>query len=151
MPPLNFSVPDPAPSQSRIDAELKSITVTTARPDEQTGKVDSVVAESSGTELGSGTTINAVWKESLQEALDRSAIFKDGANKKVSLSVKILKLDTPTAGASMTTDVAARYEIIDRATGRVIYTQDVNSSGTTPFNFAFLGIVRGLPIRFVAN
>jgi hypothetical protein len=35
VPPLNFSVPNVGVSQKKIDAEMKSMTVTIARPDEK--------------------------------------------------------------------------------------------------------------------
>jgi len=34
-PPLNFSVPNVGVSEQKIDAEMKSLTVTLARPDEK--------------------------------------------------------------------------------------------------------------------
>lgn len=83
-----------------------------------------------------------LWQTALVEALNQMAIFDDDANKKVSISVKILKLDLPGAGASMTTHTAARYQIIDRKTGGIIYTQDIEASGTTPFDYAFMGVIR---------
>ncbi|HEI3725675.1 TPA: UDP-N-acetylglucosamine acyltransferase [Escherichia coli] len=36
----------------------------------------------------------------------------------------------------------ARYEIINRANGDIIYTQDIESTGTVPASYAFYGIVR---------
>jgi hypothetical protein len=102
-----------------------------ARPDEQQGQLKA------GME-----TITPYWKTSVEEALNRMAIFQDDAQKKVSLSIKVLKIDVPNFGAEMTTDVAARYELIDRASGGVIYATDINSSGTTPADFAFLGLAR---------
>lgn len=132
IPPLNFSVPNVGPSSSKLDAEVKSLTVTVARPDEATGPID---PNASG--------LTGLWKESLQEALDKMAIFKDDASRKVSLSVKILKLDVPGAGFSMTTATAARYEIIDRASGAIIYTQDVAAEGHVPADYAFNGMARG--------
>lgn len=132
VPPLNFSVPNVGPSATHIPAEVKSITVSMARPDEQTGHP-----------LQAGNeTIAPFWKTSLEEALNTMTIFQDDASKKVSLSVKVMKIDIPTAGFSMTTDVGARYEILDRSNGAVIYTANINTSGTTPADFAFLGIAR---------
>ena len=43
---------------------------------------------------------------------------------------------------TMTTKTVARYELIDRATGGIVYTQDVSASGEVPFNYAFAGVVR---------
>ncbi len=42
----------------------------------------------------------------------------------------------------MTTKSAARYEIIDRANGDIIFTQDINSEGVVPFDYAFIGMIR---------
>jgi hypothetical protein len=112
LPPLNFSVPDVGYSEKKLDAEVKSVTVTLARPDEAKGDIPAGTEELPG-----------LWKEALQEALDRMAIFKDDAKKKVNLSVKILALDVPSFGASMTTTTMARYELIDRENGDIIYSQ----------------------------
>ncbi|WP_372398905.1 hypothetical protein ABMY26_19900 [Azospirillum sp. HJ39] len=131
MPPLNFSVPNVGPSQVKLDAEVKSITVTIGRPDEATGPLPN------GLEI-----VPPMWKTSLEEALTKMAIFKDDAPKKVSVSVKILKVDIPNFGGEFTTDVGARYEIIDRSNGSIILTTDVNSKGVVPFDYALIGAVR---------
>lgn len=131
IPPMSFSVPNVGPTSHKIEAELKSITVTTARPDEKTG------------DLAFGVeTLAPLWKTALEEALNRMAVFKDDMQRKVSLSVKILKLDLPAAGVSFTTKTDARYEVIDRATGGIVFTSDISSEGTTPGDYAFLGVAR---------
>lgn len=133
VPPLSFSVPNVGVSQKKIDAEVKSMTVTIARPDEKTGNLP----------FGMGAeNVPQLWQTALTEALNKMTIFQDDAAKKVNISVKILKLDPPMAGASMTTVTAARYEITDRKTGDIIFTQDINASGTTPFDYAFMGLIR---------
>lgn len=132
VPPLNFSVPNVGVSQKKIDAELKSMTVTIARPDEKTGDLP----------VGMEQMVPQLWDSALTEALNKMTIFQDDASKKVNVSVKILKLDIPAGGLSMTTDTAARYEIMDRKTGDIIFTQDISSSGTTPLDYAFLGVAR---------
>ena len=131
-PPLNFSVPNVGVSQKKIDAEMKSMTITIARPDEKSGSLPA----------GMETVVPQLWQTALTEAVNKMAIFQDDATKKVNLAVKILKLELPGAGASMTTNTTARYEIMDRKTGDIIYTQDIATSGTTPFDFAFIGMVR---------
>ena len=131
LPPLNFSVPNVGPSGTKLNAELKSITVSPARPDEATGKLDWTAG-----------TITEIWKSSLEEAFNKMAIFKDDSSKKVSLGVKILKYDYPTFGIEMTTHTSARYEIIDRSNGDVIFTTDVSSSGVVPGDHAFSGAIR---------
>jgi len=132
MPPLNFSVPNVGVSQKKIDAEMKSMTVTIARPDEKTGDIPA----------GMEQMVPQLWQTALIESLNRMVIFQDDATKKVNLSVKILKLNVPGGGASMTTETAARYEIMDRKTGDLIFTQDITSSGIVPFDYAFGGLIR---------
>lgn len=130
-PPLNFSVPGVGVSTKKIDAEVKTITVTIARPDEAKGDLPMGIEGIAG-----------FWKESLQEALDRMAIFKDDAHNKLSIQVKILAFNVPSFGASMTSASIARYELIDRATGSIIYTQDISAEGVVPFDHAFIGVTR---------
>jgi hypothetical protein len=132
IPPLNFSVPNVGVSQRKLDAEMKSMTVTIARPDEKTGNLP----------VGMENLVPQLWQTALTEALNKMAIFQDDGAKKVNVSVKILKLDIPPAGISFTTDTAARYEILDRKTGDIIFTQDIASSGTTPADYAYLGVAR---------
>lgn len=131
VPPLNFSVPNVGVSNHKIDAELKSITVSLARPDEQKGDISAGMEE-----------IPQFWKSSVEEALNTMAIFTDSGKKKASLSIKILAIDIPVFGASMTTKAIARYELLDRNNGYVIYTKDVYSSATVPASYAFYGLIR---------
>lgn len=86
--------------------------------------------------------ITTLWKESLQESLDRMAIFKDESKNKISIQVKILGFDIPVFGIEMHSKAIARYEIIDRATGGLVYTQDISADGIVPASHAFLGVTR---------
>ncbi|AVY67191.1 lipoprotein [Xanthomonas translucens] len=131
-PPLNFSVPGVAVSEKKLDAELRSMTVTLARPDEAKGKMPAVAQHE----------VAQMWQTALTEALNRAAIFRDDAPRKFNLSVKILAIDIPAFGASMTTKTIARYELIDRASGAVVYSRDVTALGTVPMNYAFMGVIR---------
>ncbi len=131
MPPVNFAVSNVGYSETKVDAELKSITVSLASPEEKKG------------DLPAGAEGAApLWQAALQDALNRMAIFRDDAGKRVNLSVKILAIDMPAFGASMTTKSIARYELIDRANGDIIYTQDISADGVVPFDYAFMGLVR---------
>lgn len=141
VPPLNFSVPNAGLSQHRLDAEVRSITVTLARPDEQVGRIDFALAEGGGV-VATGGGLAVAWQTALIEALNRTLIFRDDGARKVSIAVKVLKLQVPSFGASFTTNAVARYEVVDRANGDIIFTQDVASSGTTPAGHAFLGYTR---------
>ena len=90
-----------------------------------------------GTEL-----IAPLWQVSLLEALNRMAVFKDETKRKVNIQVKVLGIDVPSFGASFETAVTARYEIIDRASGSTIYTQEFSSTGLVPASYAFMGMMR---------
>lgn len=131
MPPLNFSVPNVGYSSKKLDAELRSTTVSLARPDEAKGDIPA------GTEA-----LPQLWQNALHEALDRMSVFKDDAAKKINISVKVLAIDVPSFGASMTTHTIARYELLDRSNGDIIYTQEIAADGRVPADYAFMGLVR---------
>ena len=60
-------------------------------------------------------------------------IFKDDSPRKVTLAVKILKFNNrPLFWIAHT---SARYEIIDRSDGSIIFTTDISTSGEGPFKF----------------
>lgn len=130
-PPLNYSVPNVGISSKKHDAEVKSINVAIARPEETTGKMYSNMDKTP-----------ALWKSALEEALNSMIIFSDEGSHKVNITVKILKFDPPLAGADMTTLTDARYEIVDRKTGDIIYTQNISSSATVPFAYSMIGMTR---------
>lgn len=134
-PPINFSVPNVGFSTKKIDAEMKSMTVTIARPDEKTGNLPQAMTV---------LQVPQLWQTSLTEALNKMVIFTDDSSNKVNLTVKILKLDVPTFGVSMTSSTAARYELINRRNGAIVYTQDIESSGVVPADYAFVGTTRAL-------
>ena len=126
--PVNFSAPNIGVSSTKLDAELKSLTVSVARPDEATGEIDPGIGVHTG-----------LWKTSLEEAFNRMAIFKDDSPRKVSLAVKILKFSSR---GDWTTHTSARYEIIDRSDGSIIFTTDISTTGDVPFDYAFAARVR---------
>lgn len=131
-PPLNFSVPNVGVAQRKVDADLRSITVSLARPDEAKGEIPADAQHQ----------VPEMWQSALEEALNRMVIFSDSSPRKVNLSVKVLKLDIPAFGASMKTSTIARYEIIDREDGSIIYTEEIAADGEVPFNYAFAGVTR---------
>ena len=59
VPPLNFSVPNVGVSSKKIDAEMKSMTVTIARPDEKTGDLP----------VGMEQMVPQLWQTALTESL----------------------------------------------------------------------------------
>jgi len=143
--PVNFSAPNIGVSSTKLDAELKSLTVSIARPGEATGEIrPSPSVRPYGEFQPYPISLYAgLWKTALEEAFNRMAIFKDDSPKKVSLAVKILKFDTREWS---TTHTSARYEIIDRSDGSIIFTTDISTSGEGPFKldpFCDLGCSMG--------
>jgi hypothetical protein len=130
-PPLGFSVPNVGYSTKKLDAEVRSTTVTLARENEKKGDLP----------FGS-ETLPQLWKDALEEALNKMAIFKDDSKRKLSLSVKILAINIPSFGGEFKTNSIARYELIDRSNGDIVYTQDISTDGVVPANYAFLGAAR---------
>ena len=122
--PVNFSVPNIGVSSTKLDAELKSLTVSVARPDEGGEIHKRIFFHPLPLSFHAG-----LWKTALEEAFNRMAIFKDDSPKKVSLAVKILKFDTRELTIAHT---SARYEIIDRSDGSIIFTTDISTSGEGP-------------------
>lgn len=142
LPPVDFGVGSVGVSRRKIDGELKTISVQVAPKKRQKGDVDTQMLESAGTEASSGQAIVSAWKTSLEDALARMAIFNDLSNRKLSLSVTILKLDIPSMGINFETETVAQYELIDRATGDIIYTSDVSAKGSVAMSEAFVGAIR---------
>ena len=130
-PPLNYSVPNVGISKKKHDAEVKSILVAIARPDEATGKLHSNMDKTP-----------PLWKNALEEALNAMVIFSDEGSRKVNIVVRILRFEPPQPGGEMTTSTEARYEITDRKTGDILYTQNVASSGVVPFEYSIIGLTR---------
>lgn len=131
IPPVDFTVQDVGVVDNRKNTSLKSLTVGFA-PQSQQSKVEA------------NATIPPLWKEALQDALNRSLVFKDDMPTKVNLSVRITEFDIPAGGVAMTTKVSAIYEIVDRGTGDLLFTQKISSEGIVPFDYAFVGVVRAV-------
>lgn len=133
VPPLEFSPTNVGLSTVKHDAALISTTVTAASKTDRKGPIDIAGAESD---------VATLWKTALDDTILRMAIFRDNSSKKLSLAVKILKVDMPSAGLTMTTSTIARYELIDRNTGDIVFTTDVETDGRAPLGDAFNGVVR---------
>jgi hypothetical protein len=129
VPPVDFTVQEVGMVSNRQDAELRSLTVGYA-PQKQQRKVEA------------DASIPPVWKEALQDALNRSLVFTDDASRKVNLSVRITEFEIADPGFDMTTKVSAIYEIIDRSNGDLLLAEEIRSEGVVPANYAFAGHVR---------
>lgn len=89
-----------------------------------------------------GSFIVVEWENALQNAIDETVIFDEGSNNKVNLSVKILGLEASGLGLDIKTVSIAQYELIDRASGRVIYTTEVRTDGIASEGSAAVEAVR---------
>jgi hypothetical protein len=131
LPPLNFSPEYSGPSAHKLDADLKGVTVTLANPQDKTGQMPA-----------DGALAPPIWKEALQDAIDKSALFDDDSHRRVNIAVKVLKIDIPAVGLTFQTDVDARYQIVDRQSGAPLYDQVISSVGSVPLDWAFAGVIR---------
>jgi hypothetical protein len=131
LPPLDFTVQDVGPLTNRKDAEMRSLTVGYA-PQTQQKRVES------------NHEIPPIWKEALTDALNRSLAFRDDADTRVNVSVRIVELDVPAAGFDMATTAGAIYEIVDRETGDLLFAETITTEGVVPLDYAFVGVVRAM-------
>ena len=130
-PPLNFSVPNVSPSNQKLDADLKAVSVSFAAPSEQTGEVPS-----------NGEGIPQLWERAVVEAVNKSSVFDDESARKVNIFVKIQELDPPAGGFTMVTDTTAKYLLVNRKTGETIMEETISTKGIVPPGYAFAGITR---------
>jgi len=130
-PPLNFSVDGVQASTQKLDADLRATSVSYASPSEKTGDLPS-----------DGEAVPQLWQSALQESLNRATLFDDDSSNKVNLLVKIMELDVPAGGITMTTTSMARYQLVSRKTGKVLFEKDIAAIGEVPPGYAFSGLVR---------
>jgi hypothetical protein len=120
----NFTPDYVAPSDHQIYAQLQSIVVTPASLDERAG------AMPKESEL---VPIIHEWERALSVALSQSKNFNSTSNNKVNLIVKILEIKrspiVPFITAQSTTDVTARYQIVEIGTGKILYSKNISSRG----------------------
>jgi hypothetical protein len=130
-PPLNFAVDGVQASAHKLDADLRATSVSYASPAEKTGDLPS-----------DGEAVPQLWQSALQEGLNRATLFDDDSSNKVNLLVKIMELDVPAGGVTMTTTSMARYQLVSRKTGKVLYQKDIAAIGEVSPGYAFSGLVR---------
>lgn len=133
VPPLDFSPTNVGLSRVKQDAALVSTSVTLASKADRKGPIDVAGAEND---------ITSMWKTALDDTILRMAIFRDASPNKLSLSVRVLKVDMPGAGFAMTTHTIARYELINRNTGDIVFATEVETDGKVPLSDNFVGAIR---------
>ncbi len=80
------------------------------------------------------------WKNVLEDGL--SSRRNDDARTKVTVQVKLLKFNAPAFGFDMETESIAKYQIVARNTGKVIYETEVTATGVAGLNENFPGATR---------
>ena len=80
------------------------------------------------------------WKNALEDGL--SSQRNDDARTKVTVQVKLLKFNAPAFGFDMETESIAKYQIVARNTGKVIYETEVTATGVAGLNENFPGATR---------
>ena len=128
MPPADFTVQN-LPSVERKNVELVSITV-------------GYVPKTGGVTLDTNHLVPPAWQTALQDAINRTLIFSDDKERKITISVRIDHFDLPMAGFAMTSDCGAIYEIMDRLSEEVVFRERVYTSATVPVDYAFAGVIR---------
>jgi hypothetical protein len=118
-PSLQFVPANVEVSPHKIDAALISTVVTVAPKSESTGKIDIA---------GSEADVTSLWKSALDDTLLRAAIFRDASPRHLTLTVKVIKLKK-TSFLGFGVNSGARYQLIDRDTGKVVFSKDVESVG----------------------
>lgn len=131
----DFAPRDVLPTGKRIDYELKSILVSIAKKDESLGKTYTA-------DEWYDSSFNQAFKDSLEEALTKAAIFNDLSIKKLNLSAKVLQFESPLISYVHDTTFVVRYQLLDRPTGKLVFTRDVRSTGVVPFDYGLTGIHR---------
>lgn len=136
-PTLDFVPRDVLPTGKKIDYELKSISVSVAKEDERLGATQVGLF---GNQYES--SFRQSFKDSLEEAIAKAAIFNDLSDKKLSLTAKVMQFETPGFSVGFDTTFVVRYQLLDRSTGKLVFTRDIRANGTVPFDHAFLGAIR---------
>lgn len=147
-PPIEFT-PDHIPYvRDRINAELRGVSVRTAKKEQQVGDgVDWYQTENMvghqfvATSTGTGIPITKQWENALDTSLNESLIFMDNPAKRVSLFVDVKQVEW-SGLATVSFDILASYRLMDRASGENLFTKDIHSKGSAKTGEAFVGAVR---------
>lgn len=129
----NNSLPE---SNVKIPATMDSITVTVANDDEKTGRLDFRAAEVElfhNNEERAKKDIPESLQNGLQDSIKKMLVFQDDDTAAtVSLSVTILKLEVNIRSYLLggpTTTIEARYDLINKKTGDLIFTGKTIATG----------------------
>ncbi len=127
-PNLNFVPSDIPIKNTQIDVNLDNISVAIPHKDERHGKVQTWNTKPN--------FIPAI-QHSLEEALTRAAIFNNASGKKATLFVKILQVHRSFFTLyKYKTKTIISYEMIERSTGKILFSKTILSNVGIPFSFS---------------
>jgi len=136
----NFSVPDITPSKQKINVNLDSIAIDHGKYDP--AKPITYIKLEDFTDEEIAEDFLLAWAIALRDALKKSELFDELAERKLKLFVGIQDFDTPPFGVHFTTYVSTNYQFIDKTSNNIIYSDAVNSEGFVPFDYSFFGYKR---------
>ncbi len=82
------------------------------------------------------------WRTGLEDAIGQSAIFTGNHNRQFALRVTILRLSGPLVGYNTTIEAEARYELVDEAAGKIVYSRITDTTGYVSFDENHIGFAR---------
>lgn len=86
---------------------------------------------------------SADFERALEASLrDAGLLSANRQGGKYQLTAHLLKLEQPLFGASLTVTATVQYTIIERSSGRTVFTQSIATPYTAAFSDAFLGTER---------
>lgn len=128
--PINLTPENIPQAKQQLDAELRSTTVMLAPKGEQTGEVKV-----------QPDFLN-LWRDSLQTSLDKAAIFKDDAKRKISVEAYVKKFDFNSEGLSNEVTVEVTYKVIERSNKAIIFEYNTMTSSKMDSGEVWVAIER---------
>ncbi|MDO5532963.1 MAG: hypothetical protein Q4F91_13255, partial [Sutterella sp.] len=107
VPPLDFTPADIEFSTEKVEAELRSVNVSYAKKEEQTGEIYVGVTP----QTSEGDNFISAFKDALQSGIDQAGLFRDGAPMKVTVFAKIRKFESPHMSVGFGTTSEVEYTI----------------------------------------
>ena len=146
-PPLNFAPQNIEYSQDHLNAELRTISV--SFPSDEKGKIRIWAAQTNVQTGSASADMRVNFKDALEEAINRSGIFKDDAETKINIYAQLTDLDIPGMGISFPTTTAVLYKIQRRSDGKFLYEKEIKAIGESAIN-DFAGVNRSLSAENVS-
>lgn len=138
VPPMDFVLHNSNIYSKNINADLKTIIVLVEPTEKRTGLVQS---EYGPVDI-SLVKLCSLWNTSLKNYFAENLIFTDSSKTKVSLFVKISKLKVEPISLHFNTIIDARYVIINRSNGNILYSNIISTNAETPDNYILHGGAR---------